>query len=392
MRVKSIIKNLTCIVLLLIIGVTCLAGCGESDAHFGKSKALPTEGNSTSSDKTDNNICIIQELNMLEENITVYNIVTNRVMRYKYSLATRFLDKYGQESSSLNFTPGTAVVLGDKLPTNALSVVKMSDKTWKQDGVTNYTISPENHKMTIGSAEYQFNDNICVYSGAQSISILSVGKSDTLTVVGKDNNILSIAVTTGHGYIQFINSENFIGSMVQIGSNIFAKITPDILVEVPEGTYNVTVANNGFGGTVQCNVTKGEISVIDLGEIQRGGPKTSQITFVSATPGVAVFLDGNQVNPNEPQVVPYGMHHVKVTATGYNDWSRTLYVNSPSAKIAIDMSDESSTPSNNTTTVSKSKKNTTNATNSSSAVSNDVDYLSTLSNMISTITGNNSST
>ena len=329
---------------------------------------------------------------MLEENITVYNIVTNRVMRYKYSLATRFLDKYGQESSSLNFTPGTAVVLGDKLPTNALSMVKMSDKTWKQDGVTNYTISPENHKMTIGSAEYQFNDNICVYSGAQSISILSVGKSDTLTVVGKDNNILSIAVTTGHGYIQFINSENFIGSMVQIGSNIFAKITPDILVEVPEGTYNVTVANNGFGGTVQCNVTKGEISVIDLGEIQRGGPKTSQITFVSATPGVAVFLDGNQVNPNEPQVVPYGMHHVKVTATGYNDWSRTLYVNSPSAKIAIDMSDESSTPSNNTTTVSKSKKNTTNATNSSSAVSNDVDYLSTLSNMISTITGNNSST
>ena len=206
MKVKSIIKNLTCIVLLLIIGVTCLVGCGESDAHFGKSKALPTEGNSTSSDKTDNNICIIQELNMLEENITVYNIVTNRVMRYKYSLATRFLDKYGQESSSLNFTPGTAVVLGDKLPTNALSVVKMSDKTWKQDGVTNYTISPENHKMTIGSAEYQFNDNICVYSGAQSISILSVGKSDTLTVVGKDNNILSIAVTTGHGYIQFINS------------------------------------------------------------------------------------------------------------------------------------------------------------------------------------------
>ena len=392
MKVKALYKKLICICLLLVLGTVSLVGCGEKDAHFGKSKALPTEGSSTSSDKTDNNICIIQELNMIEENITVYNVVTNRVMRYKYSLATRFLDKYGQESSSLNFTPGTAVELGDKLPTNALSVVKMSDKTWKQEGVTNYSINPENHKMNIGSAEYQFNDNICVYSGAQSISILSVGKSDTLSVVGKDNNILSIAVTTGHGYIQFINSENFIGSMVQIGSNIFAKITPDLLVEVPEGSYNVTVANNGFGGTVQCNVTKGEISVIDLGEIQRGGPKTSQITFVSATPGVAVFLDGNQVNPNEPQIVPYGMHHVKVTADGYNDWSRTLYVNSPSAKIAIDMSDESSAPANTTTVNSSRKKNTTNTTNSSSAVSNDVDYLSTLSNMISTITGSNSST
>ena len=392
MKIKSTLKNAICIILLMSIGVVCLTGCGDEEAHFGKAKALPTEDSQSSKDGTGSDICIIQELNMLEENISVYNVASNRVMRYKYSLATRFLDKYGQESSSLNFTPGTAVVLGDKLPTNALSVVKMSDQTWTQEGVSNYTISPEKHKISIGSAEYQFNDNICVYSGAESISILSVGKSDTLTVVGKDKTILSIAVTPGHGYIQFVNSDNFIGSMVQIGSAIFAKITPDLIVEVPEGAYNVTVANNGFGGTVQCNVTKGEISVIDLGEIQRGGPKTSQITFVSATPGVAVFLDGNQVNANEPQVVPYGMHHVKVTASGYNDWSRTLYVNSPSAKIAIDMSDESSTGGNTTTVNNTKKKNTTNSTNSSSSVGNDIDYLSTLSNMISTISGSNSST
>lgn len=392
MNVKCRIKKIACALLVLVLGIGLLSACGDKEPHFGKSKALPTSNSTESEDtKVDNNICIIQELNMIEETVTVYNTVTTRTLRYKYSLATQFLDKYGNESSSLNFTPGTAVVLGDKLKSNALSSIKMSDKTWTQTGVTNYSINNDNHRIYIGNAQYSYTDNICVYSGNESVSILSIGESDTLTIVGKDSNILSIAVTTGHGYIQFVNTANFDGSMVQIGSYIFAKITPDLLTEVPEGSYDVTVANNGYGGTVKCDVKRGEISVIDLGNIEKGGPKTCQLTFVVSMPGVTVFLDGNQVNPNEALTVPYGVHNVKVTATGFSDWSKILYVNSASAKIAIDLSDENSSSSGTTNTSnSTSNKNSTNSSNSSSSSSIDLDYLSTLSNMIGTLTGKSS--
>lgn len=392
MNIKSRIKKISCLLIVLVLGITSLSACGDNEPHFGKAKALPTSNSTDSEDsKVDNNICIIQELNMLEETITVYNTATTRTLRYKYSLATQFLDKYGNESSSLNFTPGTAVVLGDKLKSNALSSIKMSDKTWTQTGVTNYSINTNNHRITIGNATYSYNDNICVYSGNESVSILSIGESDTLTIVGKDSGILSIAVTTGHGYIQFVNTANFDGTMVQIGPRIFAKITPDLLTEVPEGSYDVTVASNGFGGTVKCDVKKGEISVIDLGNIERGGPKTCQLTFVVSMPGVTVYLDGNPVNANETLVVPYGVHNVKVTATGFNDWSKILYVNSSSAKIAIDLSDENSTTnSSSNTNTNTTKKNTTNSSNSSSSASSDLDYLSTLSNMIGTLTGTGS--
>lgn len=392
MNIRSKIMKLTCALIVLMLSMTMLGGCGENEPHFGKAKALPTSNSTENSDsKVDNNICIIQELNMIEETITVYNTVTTRTLRYKYSLATQFLDKYGSESSSLNFTPGTAVVLGDKLKSNALSSIKMSDKTWTQTGVTNYTINKDAHKISIGSATYSYTDNICVYSGNESVSILSIGENDTLTIVGKDSGVLSIAVTTGHGYIQFVNTANFDGSMVQIGSYIFAKITPDLLTEVPEGSYDVTVANNGYGGTIKCDVKKGEITVIDLGNVERGGPKTCQLTFVVSMPGVTVYLDGNPVNANETLTVPYGVHNVKVTATGFNDWNKILYVNSASAKIAIDLSDESST-SNSTSgnNSSSTKKNSTNTSNSSSSSSKDLDYLSTLSNMIGTLTGNKS--
>lgn len=389
MKINSTLKKIILVMLVLVMGVTALSGCNEKEAHFAKSKPLPTSKNSTEDDdKVDSNICIIQELNMLEETVTLYNTVTNRVLRYKYSLATQFLDKYGNESSSLNFTPGTAVVLGDKLKSNALSYIKMSDKTWTQTGVRNYTIDNEKHKFTIGNADYKYTDNICVYSGNEQISILAVAAADTLTVVGKDDTILSLAVTTGHGYIQFVNTDNFVGSMVQIGQKIFAKITPDLIVEVPEGSYDVTVASNGFGGTVKVDVTKGEISVVDLSGIQAAGQKTCKLTFVSNAQGVSITLDGNPVNVNEEVNVPYGAHSIKVTAPGYNDWNKMLYVNSPSAKIAIDMSDGSRNGSSNSTAnTTKNTTNSTNSTKSSSSSSSDTDYLSTLSNMISTLTG-----
>lgn len=386
-------------VLAIAMLVMCLGACGTKEPHMGKAGPLPVHADNDETDSSSDNICIIQELNMLEETVTVYDTISTRVLRYKYSLATRFLDKYGGESSSYNFTPGTAVVLGDRLKSNALSSITMSDKTWTQTNVTKYSIDSANNKMTIGSATYRYNDFICVYSGNEAIAVSSIGDVDTLTVVGLDNNILSIAVTTGHGYIQFINTAGFDGSMVQIGSKIFTKVTPDMLTEVPEGSYDVTVANNGYGDTVKCDVTKGEISVIDLSAIQNRGEKSCKLTFVVSDPNVNLYLDGNQVAANQELSVPYGVHFIRVSASGYDDWSKTLYVNSPSAKIAVDMSDNSSSSSNSTNTTANTTANSTNKSNRTSNTtaaaalsglnSNNTDYLSTISNMISTLTGSN---
>ena len=389
MNVQLRFKKLICTCLAVVMAVVCLGGCENSEPHFSKSNPLPAyDSDQSNSSEAGDDICIIQELNMLEETITVFDIVSTRVLRYKYSLATQFLDKYGEESSSLNFTPGTAVVLGDKLKSNALSSITMSDKTWTQTGVTKYSIDEEQYKLTIGGGTYKLSDYTCVYSGNETIALSAVGEADTLTIVGKDKNILSIAVTTGHGYIQFVNTDGFDGSMVQIGSKIFAKVTPDLLTEVPEGSYDVTVANNGYGDTIKCDVRRGEISVIDLSTIPLGGEKSCKLTFTAALPNVTIYLDGNRVNVNEELTVSYGKHMVVVQATGYNDWNRTLYVNSPSAQIAIDMSDDSGTSNNTTANTTNTTKNTTkNTTRSTNSTSTDIDYLSTISNMISTLTG-----
>ncbi len=388
--------------ILVFLMMLCLGGCNEDNGPsiVRTSSAVKDARDKDDSSKTTGSaICIIEELNMLEETITVYNTVTDTTLRYNYNLTTRFLDKYGAESSSLNFTPGTAVTLGEKTKSNVLSSVKMSDKVWTQTDVKNYMIDSANNKIKIGKTEYMFTDKICVYAGSEPVNIGTIGTEDTLKITGINESIISIAVTTGHGFIQFVNTTGFDGTMVQIGDKIFTKVTSEMLTEVPEGEYDITVASNGFGGTVHKAVKQNEITVVDLEDFVKDGRKECEMSFVVSVPGTAIYIDGNQVNANDVLKVPYGVHRVIITASGYNNWDKTLYVNSPKAVIAVELSSETSKTNDNSSNNSSSSNSSSKNKNSSDSKSNDntenksdsnkaeLDYLSTISNTITNLMG-----
>ena len=47
-------------------------------------------------------------------------------------------------------------------------------------------------------------------------------------------------------------------------------------MQVPEGTYELTVANNGWGGSTQVTITRGQTTTVDLDKIKGKGPKTGK--------------------------------------------------------------------------------------------------------------------
>ena len=51
-----------------------------------------------------------------------------------------------------------------------------------------------------------------------------------------------------------------------MGSKIFAQITHNMKLEIPEGTYTVTVANEGYGGSTEVEIARGETCTLDLDE------------------------------------------------------------------------------------------------------------------------------
>jgi hypothetical protein len=220
---------------------------------------------------------------------------------------------------------------------------------------------------------------------------------------------------TGHGYLLLTNTEKFEGSLIYIGNTLITAVTSNMQVSVPEGRYDVTVANNGYGGTKTVEIERNNTTVLDLAELEGEGPKTCMLTISSTVSGASIYIDGNQIEAGVETPVTYGRHNLTISVEGYDTWSKTLYVNSSTANISIDPteSDEgktsadssdssnSSNSSNSTTTdnttndTTNSSANTTNnTTNNTSGSSNttsnqqsELDYLSTLSSLINTLTG-----
>lgn len=420
-------------ILLLVCVLGMFSGCGDRE-ESPTGRTFVSRGSLASQKKTDapkqqekQELYMIQELNMLEETITLTSLTDGKQERYGYSLTTRFLDKYGDSSSSMNFTPGNVVSLGELLPSAKLSSVQMSDQVWKQTDVKRYSIDAQKGMLTLGSTKYRLTPETAVFSNLTKVSLEDVGSEDVLEIIGQDKKVISIAVTTGHGYIRLVHTDLFQGSMICIGDRIFTKISGDMTLPVPEGAYDITVANDGYGGTANYTVKRNETTEVDLDTLKGEGPKICKLSFDVSVKEASIYLDGEKVDADKELSVKYGNHTLQVTAEGYDTWSRTLVVNSPSAQIVLDLEDEkqsdassgtndnstsgssntnssstnssntnSSNTNNNNTNNNNTKNNTAAANNTSSnnqSSSNgsnnkgglDVDYLTTLNELISTL-------
>jgi len=321
-------------------------------------------------------------------------------------MTTRFLDKFGTSSVWASFTNGTVVTIGDLLPASgALASIQKSGDVWIYDDISKYKLEADRNLITIDGHNYKITDKTKVYSDNLKIQASDIGKDDIITVVGQEKNVISIAVTTGHGYIKLANTSLFDGSMIFIGKKIVSTVYKDELIEVPEGTYQVTVANNGWGGSGEYTIARNSTTVIDLDELKGDGPSFCLLTFLVTVPDTYVYLDGKQVDVTEPQEVQYGAHKLVVQCDGYTSWNKTLVVNSESATITLAM--ESSDGQTETSAAQNTEQNTENQTTNSSETSQqpsrnlseketagstikdnydyEVDYLSTISDLISNL-------
>lgn len=413
-------KKLTIGFLLLFV-LLFLVACGKTEGKLvvgGENTIVDNEAESEDGNTEDQIIYIIEGMDTQEETLTLFATKTGNIFRYPYNLLTKFQDSYGNSSAWTNFTVGTPVVISDRADSGALTAVKMSDSTWTYEDVTNYSIDRSQNLMTIGNDNYKLTDKTVAFAEDEVSALDSIGAGDTLRVVGVDNTILSVVITTGCGTIKLMNTEVFDGSMIQIGSRIFTRVSDGLVIEVPEGTYTVTAANDGWGGSAEYTVTRNVETVVNMEDLKGEGPQYCELSFTTAVEGANIYLDGSQMAVGEVRQVTYGKHTLQVVAEGYESWNKTLYVNSVKAEIVLELSEEdttstdSSTSSSSSSSASSSSSNTSssssntsssnnssntssssanNNTNSNSSTTNnsksDVDYLTTLSSTLSSLLG-----
>ena len=347
--------RLFCTVCMLVLS---LAACGKPDTDDGVKKfynsmndTTEAVGESTQSGlkaaaeengksvKKSSDILIVSDINSANETIRVYNYSTGVQYQYYYGLTTGFFDKYGNHMSVSDIHQGDVVDISGADSDGKAKRIQKSDKVWTNDTVTNFSVDKDKSMFKIGGSSYRLGERTMIFSGSDVIDTDSLTAQDKLAVVGIDKNIVSISVTTGHGTLQLSNTSLFEGSFLQLGDRIFAEITKDMSLDVPEGSYTLAVANNGWGDSTDIEIKRGEITKVNLNDLKGEGPKKSSILFEVDVQSAKIYVDGSEIDYTSPVEITYGKHTLKVTADGYDTWTRTLYVNSKEATIQITIND-----------------------------------------------------
>lgn len=366
----------------MAFGILTLTACGSSNVdgyvtgqYYNPAKETEeeaetdrqTEAEEPDTDVIGTDLFLITMNDMQAECLILEQLASGKQYMYYYSLATRFLDKYGNRTTVSYFEPGRVICVGQKDIQGRLLEARISNQVWEYPNVTRYSVDAERGVFRIADTNYSYDEGLFINSDGTLQKISDLTSMDTLRVTGIGKKILSVSVTTGHGELQLENTELFEGSYIQIGSKIFSEITAGMSMELPEGNYTVAVANNGYGGSTEITVKRGQETVLDLDTLKGEGPKYGNILFAVDVEGAILQIDGKPVDYSQPVSLQYGVHTLNVTADSYESYSKKLFVNSEEATIAIGLTEEDSASASATTAETDATASDTSASDSGTA-------------------------
>ncbi len=278
---------------------------------------------------------IVVDIDEEDNSVTFLNLELGRRYTLTMDGTTKLYDKYGESISLDQIQKGDIVDIRFLKSKKHLTTMQLSSTAWNYSNVERYEIDTIRREVTIGKEIYKLSDNIQYFSNGRAIEEMDLNAADILTFQGIDKEILSINVEKGHGYLRLANDEHFIGGWIEIGQSLIKQITEDMLLTIPEGTYQVNISYNGSGGTKEVVIGRNEETVLDIGDLKVAEPKFGNILFSVTPASTQIYIDGEQVDASQPVSLEYGIHQLIAKADGYQSITRYLRVGEESAGIDI---------------------------------------------------------
>ena len=190
-----------------------------------------------------------------------------------------------------------------------------------------------------------------------------------LSFSGIGTTVYSIVVNKGHGYLRLSGHEYFVDGWIEVGTKYIHKITDEMLLTVPEGTYNIVVSGSGMTVDRSVTIRNGFETVLDLSGIEPEKPKEGLVLFSLTPSDSTLFIDGEKADPSAGIKLTYGLHQLMCSHDGYVTVTRYLSVGEDSAGISIVLEEEKADSSDS----NAENNNTDNSTANNNTENNDTD-------------------
>ena len=304
-----------------------------------------------------------------------FNVDNLRLQSYNYNSGTQFYDSFGNMSSRIKFSPGDAVEIALSSGTATLTKVRRDSDAFEMTNLSKYDINSEDPTLryvTVGGTKYRLADACMVFAQGQEIELSEIDRSDVITLRGYDRTVYAIVVETGHGTISFTGTSDYDGGYVVVGNVLSAKVSEGLTLSVREGDYVIYAANEGRGGSASVQVAVGQVTQVDMTQLDTTGTeKYCEVTFSLSPADTELKINGTLTDTGAVQQLKYGTYVLQMTAPGYNTVTRVLMVNSPKALIALDVAamatEDAATASSDSVEVSDSDTDSSSSSGASSS-------------------------
>lgn len=200
---------------------------------------------------------------------------------------------------------------------------------------------------------------------------MDIVNKDILTFSGIDHEIYSIKVQKGHGYLRLSNDQALVGGWIEVGNTVIQQITENMLLAVPEGSYQVFLSNGNAQCTKEVTIERDKEVVLDVGDLEIIADKTGKILFSVNPSDATVNIDGEAVDISQEVELTYGIHRISLEAEGYQSLTKYIQVGSAYASISFTLEAEDEEETEEESEDSKDNKDSEN-NNESSEVENAV--------------------
>lgn len=271
----------------------------------------------------------------VEGTVTLLNLELGRTYTLAVEGTSDLYDKYGEAVSLEQIQLGDIVDVTFLRSKKRLNTMQLSPSAWVNESVSRYEMDLQRKEVTIGEKVYKLTGDTIYLSQGMRIEVMDLNPADVLTFKGLGSSILSVNVEQGHGYLRLQNDEKFIGGFMEIGQSSIRRIEADMLLTVPEGSYQIQISKNGGGGTKEVTIRRGEETALDIGDLEMPETQYGTVLFSLNPSKASLYIDGEKADPSGPVSLEYGIHQLIVRASGYQTITTYIKVAQPSGGLDI---------------------------------------------------------
>ena len=337
------IHNVALLLTLLLLGGFTVTGCSAevsaiSHAEEKKLPDLSVENNSLVGAYDSADMAVVEQLDTEGKQITLMTLQTGQTYNLFYSGTSYILDKYGSSMTAGQLQQGQIVNVTFLKSNRQIHQLQVAENAWKYDEITKYDLTGDNGTASIGGGVYSLSDHAQVYSNGHKAELMDIIGGDVLTISGVGHEIFSIQIDKGHGYVRLKNDAGLQGGWIEIGNEIISRVSSEnMLLAVPEGTYNLRLRTDSQTINQEITVERNQELILDCAKIKSKKDSDGYVNFHLQPESASLSIDGETVASPEMVKLSYGIHEIEVSAAGYQTLLKHISVGNKLAEIVVNL-------------------------------------------------------